>query len=224
MALRDQPYLPLYIQDFMTDEKLVECSAESTGVYIRVMCLMHKSESYGQILLKQKYKQSDKQTKNFAKQLARSMPYDLDTIERSLDELIQEEVITLDNGTISQKRMIKDNYISEVRKKAGTKGAEVKKDFAKAKPQANTEYEDEDESKDNTIPDFEKFKAYALHHEPNINIKELKYKYEAWKVDDWHAGKPRKKILNWKNTLLNTLKYIGTTEGDNYRHSNKLKV
>ena len=44
MALRDQPYIPLYVQDFMTDEKLSECSAESTGVYIRVMCIMHKSQ------------------------------------------------------------------------------------------------------------------------------------------------------------------------------------
>ena len=24
MALRDQPYIPLYIQDFLTDEKLIE--------------------------------------------------------------------------------------------------------------------------------------------------------------------------------------------------------
>ena len=43
MALRDQPYLPLYVQDFLTDEKLAECSAMATGVYIRLMCIMHKS-------------------------------------------------------------------------------------------------------------------------------------------------------------------------------------
>ena len=47
MALRDQPYIPLYVQDFMTDEKLNECSAATTEVYIRLMCVMHKSEKIG---------------------------------------------------------------------------------------------------------------------------------------------------------------------------------
>lgn len=32
MALRDQPYLPLYVQDFLTDEKLRECSYEAEFV------------------------------------------------------------------------------------------------------------------------------------------------------------------------------------------------
>jgi len=55
MALRDQPYLPLYVQDIMTDEKLNECSAASHGIYIKgIMCLMHKSETYGKIMLKHK--------------------------------------------------------------------------------------------------------------------------------------------------------------------------
>lgn len=40
MALRDQPYLPLYVLDFLVDEKLAYCSAESTGVYIRLMCIL----------------------------------------------------------------------------------------------------------------------------------------------------------------------------------------
>ena len=46
MSLRNQPYIPLYVQDFMTDERLNECSAAANGVYIRLMCLMHKSEEY----------------------------------------------------------------------------------------------------------------------------------------------------------------------------------
>ena len=75
MALRDQPYIPLYVQDFMTDEKLSECSAESTGVYIRAMCIMHKSQEYGTVLLKQKDKQTH--NKNFAVK-CRLMPYSVD--------------------------------------------------------------------------------------------------------------------------------------------------
>jgi len=125
MALRDQPYLPLYVQDFMTNVKLNECSAESTGVYIRLMCVMHKSEEYGAILLKQKDKQHGKQILNFAYKLAKQMPFPLEAIERSLEELINEEVIILDGDTLFQKRMVKDNNISLARAEAGKRGGKM---------------------------------------------------------------------------------------------------
>lgn len=149
MALRDQPYLPLYIQDFVTDEKLMECSAAATGVYIRIMCLMHKSESYGKILLKQKYKQNTKHAINFAVQIGKFLPYDLQIIESSLDELVCEGVLTIDGEELIQKRMVKDGHLSDLRSNAGKKGGRKKESFAydfakaksKAKIQANTENE-----------------------------------------------------------------------------------
>ena len=58
MSRREQPYIPLYAMDFLTDEKLRECSAESVGVYIMLMCVMHKQEEYGTILLRQKDRQN----------------------------------------------------------------------------------------------------------------------------------------------------------------------
>ena len=156
MALRDQPYLPLYVQDFMTDERLNECSAESTGVYIRLMCVMHKSKDYGTILLKQKDKQTDKQITNFAFKLVKQLPYDAATIERALTELLEEEVLTMDGDTLYQKRMVRDGNLSDSRASAGRKGGNKKQnakqneefacDFAKAKTQANTENENEIEN------------------------------------------------------------------------------
>lgn len=143
MALRDQPYLPLYVQDFLTDERLIECSAKATGVYIRLMCIMHKSDEYGKILLKQKDKQTDKQVKNFASKLAKQMPYSVDTIDESLTELLNEGVLTIDGDYLCQKRMIKDNLISSVRSKAGKKGGDFAQAKLKANPQANPEYENE---------------------------------------------------------------------------------
>lgn len=147
MALRDQPYLPLYVQDFLTDEKLAECSAQSTGVYIRIMCLMHKSEHYGKILLKQKHKQTDKQTLNFASQLAIHFPYSVDIINSALIELTEEGVLTIEDDFLIQKRMVRDNEISIKRALSGKKGGEksLGKDsnFAQAKLQANTENENE---------------------------------------------------------------------------------
>lgn len=154
MALRDQPYLPLFVQDFMTDEKLSECSASATGVYIRVMCLMHKNDPYGKILLKQKNKQTTNQIKNFASQLAKQMPYDFHTVANALVELIDENVLLMENGVITQKRMVRDNEISVNRassgKKGGKKTQKKNKDFALAnalaKSKANSEYENEYEN------------------------------------------------------------------------------
>lgn len=166
MALRAQPYIPLYVQDFMTDEKLNECSAESTGVYIRLMCVMHKSEQYGTILLKQKDKQNGKQNESkiscFAFKLQKHMPYQADVIERALRELVEEDVLTIDGDALIQRRMVRDGNISLIRANAGSKGGKIAQgksfagSFAKAKSkakeqakeQANSEYEYEDEIED----------------------------------------------------------------------------
>lgn len=156
MALRDQPYLPLYIQDIMTDEKLNECSAATHGVYIKgIMCLMHKSETYGKILLRQKYKQNESKEKNFALMLANHLPYSVDVIFAALTELIEEGVCYYEDDYLCQKRMIKDGELSVIRSLSGKKGGESNKkkldDFAYAKYQANTEYENANEYENNTL-------------------------------------------------------------------------
>jgi len=127
MALRDQPYIPLYVMDFVTDEKLANCSAESTGVYIRLMCILHKMQEYGVIELKAKEKQSESNIHNFASKLVRQMPYDVACIERSLVELIEEGVITLEGDRLYQKRMVKDGELSLKRAVAGAKGGKSAK-------------------------------------------------------------------------------------------------
>lgn len=151
MALRDQPYLPLYIQDFLTDEKLSECSPTATGVYIRLMCIMHKSEHYGKILLKQKDKQNESMTLNFASKISKQMPWPEKIVHESLIELLEEKVLQIDGDFLIQKRMVKDCELSEKRAVAGKKGITKKIEndtnfangFAQAKQPANTEYENE---------------------------------------------------------------------------------
>ncbi len=140
MALRDQPYLPLYIQDFLTDEKLRECSPESIGVYIMIMCIMHKSKDYGIILLGQKDKQNPQQNKNFACKLVRHLPWPELIILKCLDELLNEKVLLIDGDQLMQKRMVEDNRISLLRSKAGSKGFFAKAKIS-AKGVANTENE-----------------------------------------------------------------------------------
>jgi hypothetical protein len=130
MSLRNQPYLPLYVQDFMTDEKLAECSASATGVYIRLMCLMHKSEYYGKILLQQNDEFCyNKIVTKFAQKLSRLMPYDVSEIENSLSELLGKNVVKIEKKKgkneeffLLQKRMVRDDELSKKRSKAGKKG------------------------------------------------------------------------------------------------------
>ena len=165
MALRNQPYFPLYVQDFLTDEKLIECSAESTGVYIRLLCILHKSEEYGKILLKQKDKQTLKPVKNFAEKLLKQMPYTIEIITKSLQELIDEGVILIEGDILYQKRMVRDNEISVKRAESGKKGGEktwFANKFAKAKKEAIIENENENENTNedvnkNKLSTFEQF-------------------------------------------------------------------
>jgi uncharacterized protein YdaU (DUF1376 family)/uncharacterized protein involved in tolerance to divalent cations len=125
MALRNQPYIPLYVQDVLTDEKLVECSASSHGVYMLLICILHKQENYGLLLLKQKYKQIESKYQAFACMLAKQMPFDAETIQKSLYELHDERVIDLDENELFQKRMVKDGKLSISRTENGKKGGAI---------------------------------------------------------------------------------------------------
>lgn len=214
MALRDQPYLPLYVQDFMTDEKLAECSAASTGVYIRIMCLMHKSEPYGKILLKQKHKQTDNQIKNFASQLTKQMPYDFHTVANALVELIDENVLSMENDVITQKRMVKDNEISEKRafagKSGGKKTQKKNKKFAQAnalaKTQANTENEIETEIEIESVIDFGNGGVGEKPPEVTYPFGDgFKKNWEQWKLYKKDELKFRYKTVQSEQAALNSL-------------------
>lgn len=141
MPIKNQPYLHLYVQDFMTDEELAQCSAAANGVYIRIMLLLTKTNSYGKLLLKQKYKQNIKQKPSklpskakapaksllevcyrFALQLDKHLPFDLEVIESALYELVTENVITIEGDYLIQRRMVRDHDISHKRALAGSKG------------------------------------------------------------------------------------------------------
>lgn len=133
MALRDQPYLPLYVQDFMCDEKLRECDAESVGVYIFLMCLMHKSEEYGIIRLRGRDRNQSETKANFANKLARQLPFRAEVIERALDDLVGAGVLSMDEDTLFQKRMVRDADISAKRTQVGERGGKNVKNSNKRK-------------------------------------------------------------------------------------------
>lgn len=113
---------------------------------------MHKSDDYGKILFKQKFKQNISMIKNFALQISRQLPFDLETIEFALQDLINEGVLILDGETLYQKRMVKDGEISMKRSEAAKRGGgnpnlfkQTSKQTPKQTPKQNTENEYENE-------------------------------------------------------------------------------
>lgn len=68
-----------------------------------------------------------------------------------------------------------------------------------------------------SIPNLDEFLEFSnlkiSEYKLNISETDLKMKYESWIENDWKTGgnKPRK-ILNWKTTLINTLKYLNQKE------------
>lgn len=170
-ALRKLPYIPLYVQDFTSDEKLTGCSASAVGVYIFLLCFLHKSETYGKLVLRPKdiltdeetdeiKKQVESKTKSktkskiiaFAKRLQRNMPFELYEIATGLTELEEERVITVEGIELYQKRMVRDGDVSEKRSNNGALGGRPAKEKTtqKSKSESKTESKSESELKTNT--------------------------------------------------------------------------
>lgn len=144
MALTNQPYLPLYVDDWMNNNKLKQCSAGAHGILIDIMCVMHKEDNYGKITLKERFKIHENEVKNFAEMLAKLLPFFSPEIEKYLAELLSENVLKIKGDSLICQRMVKDASLSEKRAKSGKKGgAKFALDFARAKTKANHKAKEE---------------------------------------------------------------------------------
>lgn len=211
MALRNQPYIPLYVQDFMTDEKLMECSASATGVYARIMCVMHKSKDYGTILLKQNDKQTESKVDNFALKLAKFLPYPISVILSGLEELLNEEVLCIDGDILFQKRMVKDGKISDKRALAGSKGGQKtiakNQTFAQAKSEANSENEIESEYV-NEIKDVNEVTPEDIPEIFNFKKSLIIYGFKKELVEEWLKVRKTKRATNTQTTFNKFIREI----------------
>ena len=61
-------------------------------------------------------------------------------------------------------------------------------------------------------PTLEEFIDHAKKRKPDVNPEEVRLKYFAWRDNDWCINRKGKNvsIVNWKSTLTNTLKFLGT--------------
>jgi hypothetical protein len=139
-----------------------------------------------------------------------------------LQELIDEGIIDIENSIIKIKFLdlqYEDaTKLSNKNSLNGSKGGRPKKNPTETqnKPKLNpTESQtkgirEDKRIKDNIIPTKDEFIAYALSIMPDVSLIDLGLKYQSWLVNDWCINRKGnlEKILNWKSTLTNTLKYL----------------
>ena len=209
MALRNSPYLPLYVQDFLTDEKLADCSASANGVYIRLMCILHKSEHYGKILLKQKYKQNENMCLNFASMLVRQMPYSMSEIHDGLEELLDNKIIEIEGDYLLQKRMVKDGELSEKRAVAGQKGGKKSLGICLSKIPSKSKSKNISKSEANSENEND------IDIENEYNIKKFSFLKELLSIgverniaEEWIKVRKNKKLTQTETAFRKTKKEI----------------
>jgi len=109
------PAFQFYPADWLNDIKLQSCSLEAQGLLINLMCLMHQSKKYGYLLI------NDHNPSN--KEVSHLLRLHHKTYQARLIELLLYGVLRKDNNDIIYcERMVKDEYIREVRREAGKLG------------------------------------------------------------------------------------------------------
>jgi len=88
MALTDQPYLPLYVDDWMNNNKLKLSTPAAHGLMISIMCIMHKENQYGTINLKANKMATNRQESDFASVMKDSVD-EIKMSSTSLDNAIE---------------------------------------------------------------------------------------------------------------------------------------
>lgn len=104
----------------------------------------------------------------------------------------------------------------ERNKTNGAKGGRPKKPKETEKTQVvleepkKADNKNDNENKNNNIPELNEFLDYAREKVANINLAAVTLKYESWIESGWCTNVKGKehKIKNWKSTLLNTLPFL----------------
>lgn len=100
--------------------------------------------------------------------------------------------------------------LSEAGRKGGLSKAKATLKRGSSIKEVEVEIDKEVEVDKQKIPSVEEFLAYALLKQPDLDEVHVRMKYMKWKEDDWSIIRKdgKRKIKNWKSTLLNTIPYI----------------
>ena len=151
MSLSKQPYMPLYVRDFLSDERVRKCSAKTIGVLAVLVCMLHLAEEYGHYKLDDPLKEGEKLIPSLAKQLVRSMSFTKNIIESALNELVKTKLLITSDDGFYMPDMVKSNELHEKRSKSGAMGykAKIQQKTAEATENAPETVQKEEKSADN---------------------------------------------------------------------------
>lgn len=234
MALTNQPYFPFYVDDYIGDEKLNQCDPTSQGLYIRLLCVMHKSPDYGKIELtpfdKAKLKQnlSKIETRQDQKEIIDYLGlnyndflyisykvkaiilWDISVIFSSLLDLIGNDVVQFSGTVLSQKRMVRDGEKSRIRAEVGAIGGRANNDkLSKRKAKGKA-----------------KGKQKAVNGSDIETEIDYKYTFEnVWNIYDKKINKSKGLESKWNEltkeekdkALIHIPKYVLSTPDKQYR-------
>jgi hypothetical protein len=113
------PWVKLFTEQILADLELSSCSLQARGLWLTLFCLMHRSDRKGYL---------DDRTGMPLKseQLARMARCSVEEVDRGIQELITSGVFSVSaDGHIYSRRMVREAQLSEIRSKAGRKGAEI---------------------------------------------------------------------------------------------------
>lgn len=109
------PWMKFYPSDWLSDERLRACSGEARGLWIDMLCLMHKSDRRGYLQLNGQPLTLD--------QLARSTGRSTEESARQLQELKTSGVFSVtEHGVIFSRRMVREEGKSVKCSEAGRLG------------------------------------------------------------------------------------------------------
>ena len=120
------PWTKWYWQDYLSDEKLSDCSLAAQGLWMRMLGYMARSEKRGYLLLNGKQNESKmkaNEKQNESKILAKRTHTEEQIIEQLLNELEENGVFSRDeDGVIFSRRLVREAEISRIRSEAGRIG------------------------------------------------------------------------------------------------------
>lgn len=127
------PAFQFYPSDWRSDNGVQSLSYFERGVWFEILCLMHESEQRGKLLLNGKPMPDDA--------LARLLGLDKQILTKTLTTLLDYGVASRDtDGTLINRRMIRDEILRQIRTEAGKKGGNpnlVNQNSTKTKNEVN---------------------------------------------------------------------------------------
>jgi hypothetical protein len=113
------PSFQFYPNDWLGDMNLRMCSVATRGVWIDLLCIMHKSKKYGYLVQKESGKWSNMSPKTIQKLTGMTRK----RIVNGLRELSKNDVIKYDDdGLMYSKRLVKDHRLRQIRMEVGKLG------------------------------------------------------------------------------------------------------